>query len=401
MRDRVMLVTRSASAGGLEDRTALLAKNILEQNRSVIWLVLSGDDINQIYRRIPGVRFVRLNDTVSQSILSFTLLPKLAAIIWRLKPRIVQLCGIRPMFLMSLFPFPLKTTRISSVHGSYKLMALNGKGEIIKWKLWISRVFHCFGCIQSKKVITVSNSLLHEMKQICPVLSDKKIFTIHNGVDLPQRPDQVSTMDDNVAVGNSNCRTEEQSLQRMLGVRDGTALVISAGRLSHEKNYECMIKAAKIVLSKLPEIVFAIFGDGYKRRELQSLIDSEGIGSSFILHGFIKDIAALFYQSSIFVLTSFSEGFSNVLLEAGASQVPCVVSAVGGNSEIIQDRKTGLLVEDPGNFNEFAEKIMLLLQDQKLRKEMGKNAMDFVVNEFSQKKQTQNYLRLYNELLVR
>jgi glycosyltransferase involved in cell wall biosynthesis len=194
---------------------------------------------------------------------------------------------------------------------------------------------------------------------------------------------------------------DKKSLREILGVRKDALLVISAGRLSPEKNYKSMIKAAKIVVSKNPEVIFAIFGEGAERKELQNLVDIEGLGRSFFLHGFIKNISSLFSQADIFILPSFTEGLSNVLLEACASRVPCIASAAGGNPEIIQDDETGFLVQNPEDVNSFAEKIQILLQDPELRKRMGENARNYVQNNFSFEEQTKKYYELYLKLLAK
>lgn len=100
----------------------------------------------------------------------------------------------------------------------------------------------------------------------------------------------------------------------------------------------------------------------------------------------------------IAVLCSLREGFSNVVLESMASGTPMVASRVGGNPEAIVDRVTGLLF-DPAKPAELAQKLLVLLDDEGLRKSMGEAARERALNTYSRTKMLASYDLIYRSLL--
>lgn len=98
------------------------------------------------------------------------------------------------------------------------------------------------------------------------------------------------------------------------------------------------------------------------------------------------------------VLCSFREGFSNVVLESMASGTPIVASGVGGNPEAIENQVTGLLF-DPLKRAELAEKLVVLLEDESLRKSMGEAARERALRLFSNAKMLESYDSIYRSLI--
>lgn len=98
------------------------------------------------------------------------------------------------------------------------------------------------------------------------------------------------------------------------------------------------------------------------------------------------------------VLCSFREGFSNVVLESMASGTPIVASRVGGNPEAIEDQVTGLLF-DPARPAELANKLLFLLENERLRKSMGDAARERALQLFSRKRMLENYDVIFRRLI--
>ncbi|MCI6861885.1 MAG: glycosyltransferase, partial [Prevotella sp.] len=94
------------------------------------------------------------------------------------------------------------------------------------------------------------------------------------------------------------------------------------------------------------------------------------------LHLATKDVNSKYEEASIYALSSRFEGFPMVLLEAASMSLPIVAfDCKTGPNEIIEDGKTGFLVE-PENVEQFAEKLMILMKDDELRAEMGRKAFE-------------------------
>lgn len=197
----------------------------------------------------------------------------------------------------------------------------------------------------------------------------------------------------------SECHSEKcGSLRAALGIGEDTLLVVGAGRLSPEKNFSGFIETSRHVFEQEPRAAFAIFGEGVLRGELERQVQALGLASRIFLPGFSRDFAALISQADVFYQSSFTEGLPNVVLEAFAARVPVVATDVGGTSEVVQDGRSGFLVhpEDP---RATAERILLLLRDPQRRDRMGKAGHDFVGEELNFHRQTELYLKLYEEVL--
>lgn len=149
--------------------------------------------------------------------------------------------------------------------------------------------------------------------------------------------------------------------------------VIAVGRYMPQKGFDRLIPAWKIVNQRHPDWTLSIYGDGM-RQQLQQQIDKLEISSSCLLKHSVENIVEKYCESSIFVLSSRYEGFGMVIIEAMACGVPPVsFTCPCGPRDIITDGKNGLLVEN-GDIEGLAEKICYLIENEKLRLEMGKQA---------------------------
>lgn len=152
--------------------------------------------------------------------------------------------------------------------------------------------------------------------------------------------------------------------------------LISVGRLSKEKGFDDLLRLFKKVSVKHPDWKLNIIGDGMEKNSLLELASELKLGDKVVFHGYQnKDyINEQLLNSSIFVMTSHTESFGLVLIEAMSHGIPCLsyTSAQGAN-EIIDNEKNGYLISDR-NEQEMIDKIDLLIENEKLRKKLGKEA---------------------------
>jgi glycosyltransferase involved in cell wall biosynthesis len=176
-------------------------------------------------------------------------------------------------------------------------------------------------------------------------------------------------------------------------------IVMSAGRLAESKNFSSLISAWKYVNETNPDWKLHIYGDGPCRSKLQNKIEKEGLTDCVVLCGFASDINNRYHNSSIFVLTSTSEAFSLVIIEAMAHGLPIVsYDCPYGPKDIIDQEKEGFVVP-LNNEKCLSEKINLLIRDEEKRREMGANAlkkskmysMDFIID---------RWMSLFPKLLI-
>lgn len=149
--------------------------------------------------------------------------------------------------------------------------------------------------------------------------------------------------------------------------------VISVGRLTRQKAYPLLIEAWQIVTAKHPEWELLIFGEGEDENMLHDTIKERCV-NNITIHRPTVDILREYLNCSIYVMSSIYEGFGLVLAEAMACGLPCVsFDCPSGPSEIINDGEDGFLAE-AGDIEQLAQKIIVLIEDDILRKEMGRKA---------------------------
>ena len=149
--------------------------------------------------------------------------------------------------------------------------------------------------------------------------------------------------------------------------------LISVGRLSREKGYEDLLDVFKLIHQEEPSWRLDIIGDGAQKNLLGDRIFNEGLKECVTLHGFQDKtfINNLLSKSSIYLMTSVTESFGIVLIEAMSYGLPCVAfDSAEGATELIQDGVNGYLISYR-NKEEYAKKVVELIRNKKLRTKLG------------------------------
>lgn len=167
---------------------------------------------------------------------------------------------------------------------------------------------------------------------------------------------------------------------------------------SEKKDYRTFYKAAQIILSGRNNLIFIAIGRDTDSPESRGLIDQSYM-KNFRLLGKKTGIESYINVMDICVLSTFTEGISNSILEYMALGKPVVATSGGGTNEILLDNKTGFLV-NRSEPDELAEKLEILLDDDKLRIEMGRKGKERVREEFSIDKMVDQYISLYFNLTI-
>jgi glycosyltransferase involved in cell wall biosynthesis len=233
-----------------------------------------------------------------------------------------------------------------------------------------------------ERVICVSDDL-HERCLRCGVPRDRCVL-IENAVDTQD-------FTRSVALEEAKRRLEIPASRVVLG---------AIGRLSAEKGFDLLIRAACRLLDRGRDIALLIAGDGGERGRLESLIAGTGRGDRIRLLGYRPDTLALYQAMDVLVLSSFREGLPNVLLEAMAVGVPVVATRVAGVPRLIEDGVNGLLV-DAGNVDQLAGAVDRLIRDEELRRRLAHAGCATVKAGYSFEARMRKIVRLYNTLLNR
>lgn len=160
-------------------------------------------------------------------------------------------------------------------------------------------------------------------------------------------------------------------------VSDGCAKrVIAVGRLEWVKGYDRLIDAWKQVVEMYPDWHLDIFGVGTLEQELKQQQVRLGLQQNMTIHPATPTINKEYEKSTLFVATSHFEGFPLVLLEAMQVGLPCVAfDCPFGPAAVIVDGENGFLVPE-GDVSRLAEKLMLLIEDDDLRRRMSAAALE-------------------------
>jgi glycosyltransferase involved in cell wall biosynthesis len=167
-----------------------------------------------------------------------------------------------------------------------------------------------------------------------------------------------------------------------------------------EKNLEILQQAFAKVAPRVPGAKLLLVGSGPELPKLQANASRLGIQEDCIFLPAVSDVAPFLHAIDIFVSCSYSEAFSNSLLEAMACGCCVVGSRVGGTPELIAEGERGLLFES-GNVDELAGKLTMLIEDVSLRKRLAASAAEFAARDLNMDRAIQCMSGIYETMLRR
>jgi len=183
---------------------------------------------------------------------------------------------------------------------------------------------------------------------------------------------------------------------------DRQIIVGTVGRMDPIKGLDVLVAAFGKLIMKKPvlrdKLRLIIVGDGPLFSEINALIRQLGISEQVWMAGRRDDIPDILRSLDIFVLASINEGISNTILESMASGLPIVATNVGGNSELIRDGVTGLLVA-ANDADELASGILRYVEDKYLRRHHGDAARQRVEQHFNLPSMVTEYAQVYEQFL--
>jgi glycosyltransferase involved in cell wall biosynthesis len=176
--------------------------------------------------------------------------------------------------------------------------------------------------------------------------------------------------------------------------------VITVANLRAEKGHDVLIDAAAQVLAQFPDARFEIVGGGPLHGQLTTRVNDRHLSHAIAFPGHQEDVAARLDGADLFVLPSRSEAFPNAVLEAMASGLPIVASAVGGVPELITHGRTGLLVP-PADASALAQAICTLMADPASAGRMGAAAQRDASTNYSFERMVPQFENVYTSELMR
>ena len=212
----------------------------------------------------------------------------------------------------------------------------------------------------------------------CDGFRSKRIEVIENGVDLTKygRP------------------ADARALRVRLGLDPERRYIANVARFHPVKDHPTLLRAFLEVSRARADVDLLLVGDGSLRGELEALANDLGVAARVRFLGVRNDVADVLRAVDLFALTSVSEAASITLLEAMAAGLPVVVTAVGGNPELVRDGIDGLLAPR-GDHHAIAAAMLRLLGDADLARAMGRAGAERVRTQFRIDRTIERYYELY------
>lgn len=221
-----------------------------------------------------------------------------------------------------------------------------------------------------------------------PMLNSR-IQTIYNGLDT----DRSSTL----SAKEQAAQRAQLKLDFRLAADD--RVIICTGRLVKLKQVDLLIQAFYQTQQRLKQCKLLIVGEGPEKNALENLAHSLGLEQQLCFTGFRQDVNHLLACSDVFVQCSTTEGLSRSILEAMASPLPCIVTDVGGNHELIAEGKNGYLVQVDDSQG-LAKHLETLCSNARLRETFAQASLNKIHETFSREKNFLHYLQLYTAQLA-
>lgn len=299
---------------------------------------------------------------------------------WRVLPRFVRLVRqIRPDVVFTIdSPYPLL----------YAVLARR-----LGWIPKLAVSVRTFGKVHRQREMAISRKLASGVIDVLIALSEiqkrflietegwkaRRVEVIPNGIDL-QRFSPVG-----------------EHLREQWQLSPDTPVFGIVSMLRPEKNVSLFLRAARRVLSTMPEARAFIVGDGVQRAELERMAEQMNIQQQVVFTGVVEHIPPVWRTMDVAVLTSRVEGLPNVLIEAAACGVPAVSTNAGAVRDIVIDGETGfvVMVDDE---SALAERILYLLQHPTERKRMGERARQHAEAHFDLHRMVERYAQVLQGL---
>ncbi len=234
------------------------------------------------------------------------------------------------------------------------------------------------------KFISITAQVSRELSSIG--IPESKMINIPNGVEVGQE-----------SAFNQETRNKYKKALKI----EYDKIVLFSGRLAQEKGLEILLKAWPEIIRQFPACHLIILGDGGPVRNIEKKIKdlASNLKDNRNIHfkGWVNNVRDYLLASDIYCLPSISEGMSNSLLEAMAAGMAIAASDIDANRALIEDNYSGVLFRC-GDYGDLSKKIIYMLQNDSLMKQISVNAKDFVSSNCAFPVIVKKTLALYAEL---
>lgn len=368
---RVLNILDTVGSGGVERRRLSMAK-LLDKSKFELKIICTntkGGIADEI--RKQGVEIVAIGDLKSP--FDYKQHQKVIQIIKEFKPHIIHGAVFEGVTMAAVNGF-LKNVPIVILEETSDPQNRSWRGNLLM------KMFS----LVADKVVGVSPASTHYLRDKLGI-GTEKIQLIENGVALPRVVSQ----------------DEVNALKMKLGISDDKVVIGSVGRMLDDgtKRFSDLIKAFDVLIKKGVNAHLILIGEGREKENYKQLVNQLGLTENVTFEGYQSDVAPYYEVFDVFSLVSSHESFGLVLVEAMLHNLPVLATRVGGMQYIVDEGKTGFLVEKY-QVAEIAEKLEVLCSDANLRKQMGEKGYAKAMNCYTEEKYVEKVSALYTALLT-
>jgi glycosyltransferase involved in cell wall biosynthesis len=317
--------------------------------------------VQELSRSHPGIFLETIPETGP-----FDLTPvrALRALAGRVGPDAIQTHAVKSHFLVRAAGLPNAVPWVAFHHGyTWPTLKARAYNRLDRWSLRAAR-----------QVLTVSIPFRDQL--IAAGVRAERIQVIHNAIPA-----------DWGAKSGEPFET---------GIPAGRKIILIVGRLSREKDHLTLLEAVKRLHPGIaPQLV--IVGDGPERPRIDEKIRQLGLEGFVTLTGHQSSAEGWYGVADVAVLSSLSEGSPNALLEAMATKVPVVATAVGGVPEIVTNDESALLVK-PGDAAGMSAALARILDEPELRARLTKRSYELIIGRHSPEARVRRLIAVYRGL---
>jgi len=208
------------------------------------------------------------------------------------------------------------------------------------------------------------------------------------------RKDQIVHVPNSINYNDYSKKHSSQNFRHEYNLSSQNILIGNIGRLSPEKGQKDFLAACQVVAEKIPDARFILIGEGPDLANLEKYTNDLGLDGKVIFTGYRGDMPNIYQSLDLVVLSSYTEGLPNVVLEAMAAEVPVIATQVGGVSELIDDGVTGILVK-AGQPEMLASAIVNTLSNPAKMKRIEIKAIKNIKDKYSSEKSIIKTHQLY------
>lgn len=366
----VMHVVYRFAVGGLENGVVNLINRLPESEFRHAIVALTDCDPEFCRRIERPVELVSLHKSAGHG---FKLFGRVYRLIRDLRPAIVHTRNLAALEMQA----PAWAARVPvRVHGEHGRDVTDPDGTNRRHR-WARRAYAPF----VTQYVAVSAELENYLVDVVGI-ARQRVLRICNGVDH---------------------RKFSPAERQSVGAAPERFVIGAVGRLQTIKGHATLIEAVDRLLRAQPEkrdvVRLRLVGDGPLRADLERDAAARGLADVVEFLGERDDVPRLLRTFDVLALPSLAEGISNTILEGMATGLPVVATAVGGNPELVDDGKTGLLVP-AGDAERMAAALAKYLNAPELKLRHGREARAEVERRFSLDGMVERYRSLYHSLLA-